>query len=170
MYYNSCRFGTMCPRWMSLYFLSLTPPNPLFNCTLTIWMGNGVVHCTYSMASLLMLKYEFLPSFWLCHDESTGPSSHQGTIHKWRHPLRREGGSAKRRHYSLSLISDMGDKREGWVKDLKKWVTSFMNGRQWRWSRGMESWDLKMNNGKLWEFFILVLKYVPRGIVIGILV
>ena len=35
------------------------------------------------------------------------------------------------RHYSISLISEMGDKGEGWVKNLTKWVTLFiMNGPQ----------------------------------------
>ena len=37
------------------------------------------------------------------------------------------GRSAKRRHYSISLFSKMGDKGEGGVKNLKKWVTSFMD-------------------------------------------
>ena len=31
------------------------------------------------------------------------------------------GGSAKRRRYSISLFSKMGDKRKGGVKNLKKW-------------------------------------------------
>ena len=51
-----------------------------------------------------------------------------GAIHKWRHPLREEVGSAKRWHYSISLLSKMGDKGEGGVKNFKKWVTSFIDG------------------------------------------
>ena len=39
-----------------------------------------------------------------------------------------EGGSAQRRRYFISLFSKMGDKEEGRVKNLKKWVTSFMDG------------------------------------------
>ena len=35
------------------------------------------------------------------------------------------GGSAKRWHYSINLISKMSDKGEGGVKILKKWETSF---------------------------------------------
>ena len=38
------------------------------------------------------------------------------------------GESAKRWHYSISLYSKMGDKEQGGVKNLKKWVTSFMDG------------------------------------------
>ena len=38
------------------------------------------------------------------------------------------GGSAKRWHYSINLISKMSDKGEGGVKNLKTWVTSFMDG------------------------------------------
>ena len=37
------------------------------------------------------------------------------------------GWSAKRRHYSISLFSKMGDIGEEGVKNLKKWVTSFMD-------------------------------------------
>ena len=37
-------------------------------------------------------------------------------------------GSTKRRRYSISLSSKMGDKGEGEVKNLKKLVTSFMDG------------------------------------------
>ena len=33
-------------------------------------------------------------------------------VHKWCHPLRREGWSAERWGYSISLISKMGDKGE----------------------------------------------------------
>ena len=36
-----------------------------------------------------------------------------GVVHKWCHPLRREGESAKRWHYSISLFSKMDDKGEG---------------------------------------------------------
>ena len=43
-------------------------------------------------------------------------------------PTLEEGGSAKRWRYSISLISKMGDKGEGGVKNLKNWVTSFMDG------------------------------------------
>ena len=39
-----------------------------------------------------------------------------------------EGGLAKRRCYSISLFSKMPDKGEGGVKNLKKWVTSFVDG------------------------------------------
>ena len=38
-----------------------------------------------------------------------------------------EGGSAKSWHSSISLFSKMGDE-EGGIKNLKKWVTSFMDG------------------------------------------
>ena len=38
------------------------------------------------------------------------------------------GGSAKRWRYSISLFCKMGDKGEGGVKNLKKWVTSIMDG------------------------------------------
>ena len=51
-----------------------------------------------------------------------------GAIHKWRHPLTGEGGSAKRRCYSISLFSEMGDKGEGGVKNLKIEVTSCVYG------------------------------------------
>ena len=37
------------------------------------------------------------------------------------------GGSAKRWCYSISLFSKMGDKGEGGVKNIKKWVTLFLN-------------------------------------------
>ena len=43
-------------------------------------------------------------------------------------PTWEEGGSAKKWRYSLSLFSKMGDKGEGEVKNLKKWLTSFMDG------------------------------------------
>ena len=36
--------------------------------------------------------------------------------------------SVKRWHCSISLFSKMGDKGEGWVKNLFKWVTSFIDG------------------------------------------
>ena len=39
-----------------------------------------------------------------------------------------EEGSAKRRCDSISLFGKMGDKEEGVIKNLKKWVTSFMDG------------------------------------------
>ena len=42
------------------------------------------------------------------------------TIHKWRHPLKGRGGSAKRWRHSISLFSKMGDNGEGEVKNLKK--------------------------------------------------
>ena len=51
-------------------------------------------------------------------------------IHKWRHLLRGEGGSSKRWRYSINLFSRMGDKGEGGVKNLKKWVASFMDNRR----------------------------------------
>ena len=38
------------------------------------------------------------------------------------------GRSAKKWRYSISIFSKMGDKGEGGVKNLKKWVTSFMDG------------------------------------------
>ena len=44
------------------------------------------------------------------------------------HLLRGKGRSAKRWCDSISLFSKMGDKGEGGVKSLKKWVTSFMDG------------------------------------------
>ena len=37
-----------------------------------------------------------------------------------------EGGSAKRWYYSIGLFSKMGDKGEQGVKNLKKWVKSFL--------------------------------------------
>ena len=55
---------------------------------------------------------------------SKGPSRwitpKEGDVHKWRHPLRGEGGSAKRWHYFISIFSKMGDKGEGRVKNLRK--------------------------------------------------
>ena len=36
------------------------------------------------------------------------------------------GGSDKRGHYSINLLSKMSDKGEGGVKNLKIWVMSFM--------------------------------------------
>ena len=51
-----------------------------------------------------------------------------GVVHKWRHPLKGKGKSAKRGRYSLSLFSKMGDKGEGGIKNFKKWLTSFMDG------------------------------------------
>ena len=51
-----------------------------------------------------------------------------GAVHKWRHPLSGEGGSAKKWLYSIILYSKMGDKGEGGVKNLQKWVPSFMDG------------------------------------------
>ena len=37
------------------------------------------------------------------------------------------GGSVKRCHYFISPFSEMGDKGERGVKNLKKWATSFMD-------------------------------------------
>ena len=54
-------------------------------------------------------------------------TKHSGTVHKWRHPLRGEGGSAKRWHYSISLFSKMGNQGDRGVKKLKKRVTSFLD-------------------------------------------
>ena len=55
---------------------------------------------------------------------SKGPSRwitpKEGDVHKWRHPLRGEGGSAKRWHYFISIFNKMGDKGEGRVKNLRK--------------------------------------------------
>ena len=51
-----------------------------------------------------------------------------GAIHKWCHPLRWEQGPAKRWCFSISLFSRMVDKGEEGVKNLKKWVTSYMDG------------------------------------------
>ena len=43
-------------------------------------------------------------------------------------PTYREGGSAKRwPYYSKSLFSKMGDKVKGGVKNLQKWLMSFMD-------------------------------------------
>ena len=42
-------------------------------------------------------------------------------------PTQGEGGFAKRFCQSISLFSKMGDKGEGGVKNVKKWVTSFVN-------------------------------------------
>ena len=47
-----------------------------------------------------------------------------GAIHKWRHPLRGEEGSAKSWRYFISLFSKMGDKGERWVENLEKLLTS----------------------------------------------
>ena len=44
-----------------------------------------------------------------CHS----PFSFLGAVHNWCHPLRGEGRSAKRWHYSISLFSKMGDKQGG---------------------------------------------------------
>ena len=49
-------------------------------------------------------------------------------IHKWRHPQRGKGWSAIRWSYSISLFSKMSEKGEGGAKNLKKWVTSFLDG------------------------------------------
>ena len=53
---------------------------------------------------------------------------HIGLVHKWRHPLKGEGIYQK---VTLlhKIISKMGDKGEGGVKNLKKWLMSFMDGR-----------------------------------------
>ena len=45
-----------------------------------------------------------------------------GAIHKWHHPLMGKRGFAKRWHYSISLFSKMGDKGEGGIKNVKKWM------------------------------------------------
>ena len=37
------------------------------------------------------------------------------------------GGSAKRCRYSIKLFSKMGDNCKGGVKNLKKWLMSFMD-------------------------------------------
>ena len=42
-------------------------------------------------------------------------------------PTKGGGGSTKRWSYSVSLFSKMGDKGKGGVKNLKKWVTLFMD-------------------------------------------
>ena len=52
----------------------------------------------------------------------------QGSVHKWRHPHVGGRVSANRWCYSVSLFSNIGDKDEGGVKNLKKWVMSFMDG------------------------------------------
>ena len=54
----------------------------------------------------------------------------QGSVHKWRHPHIGGRVSANRWRYSVSLFSKIGDKDEGGVKNLKKWVMSFMDGPQ----------------------------------------
>ena len=73
--------------------------------------------CTFLIPWIDMREkwYEMMCSDWL------------GAVHKWHCPLRGEGGSAKKRHYSISLFSIMGDKGEGGVKNFKKSVTSFMD-------------------------------------------
>ena len=43
-------------------------------------------------------------------------------------PTLGEGRSAKRRRYTISIFSKMSDKGEGGIKNLKTWVTSFMDG------------------------------------------
>ena len=48
-------------------------------------------------------------------------------VHKLCHPLKGEGRSTKRWHYSINLFSTMCDKRKGAVNNLKKWVMSFMD-------------------------------------------
>ena len=68
---------------------------------------------------LLLIKSRFPSLSFLDLDK--------GVVQKWRHPLRGKGRSAKRWCYSISLFSKMGDKGEGGVKSLKKWVTSFMD-------------------------------------------
>ena len=48
-------------------------------------------------------------------------------VHKLCHPLKGEGRSTKRSHYSINLFSTMCDKRKGGINNLKKWVMSFMD-------------------------------------------
>ena len=43
-----------------------------------------------------------------------------GVVQKWRHPLRKEGESAKRWHYSIGLFSNMGDKVEEREQNISK--------------------------------------------------
>ena len=64
-----------------------------------------------------------------------------GAIHKWRHPLRGDGGTAKRWCSSISLFSKMGDKGKGGCSKVSK------NG--WR---------------HLWmaPYFLMCLKYLFR--------
>ena len=52
------------------------------------------------------------------------------------------GGSAKRWRYSISLFSKTGDKGEGGVKNLKKWVTSFMDSPKGKIKSSKESTSL----------------------------
>ena len=52
----------------------------------------------------------------------------QGSVHKWRHPHIGGRVSANRWRYTISLFSILGVKGEGGDKNLKKWVTSFMDG------------------------------------------
>ena len=42
-----------------------------------------------------------------------------------------ERGSAKRWYYCISLLNKMEEKGEGGSKNLKKWVTSFIDSPKW---------------------------------------
>ena len=59
---------------------------------------------------------------------------------KWEHlKMKMFSGSAERWRYSIRLFSKMSDKREGGVKNLKKWVTSFMDCPKLYQSNGYQS-------------------------------
>ena len=52
-----------------------------------------------------------------------------------------EGVSVKRWYYSIGLFSKMGDKGKRRIKNLKKWVTSFMDGPSFLFPAKMTSND-----------------------------
>ena len=75
--------------------------------------SNELLGCCCSWVAIFD-RY-FTLQFWL------------GAVHKWRNHLG-GGGSAQRWYYCMSLFSKMVNKGEGGVKNLKKWVTSIMDG------------------------------------------
>ena len=75
-------------------------------------------------------------------------------IHKWRHPLRSGGGICQKWHYFISLFSKMGDNGEGGVKNVAKWVTSFMDGPEYKNASLFISWSCYLfiqNNQLAWS-------------------
>ena len=61
------------------------------------------------------------------------------------------GDLPKRWGYSISLFSKMGDKGNGGVKNLKKWVTSFMDG-----PKILFSFNFKQEGISVWQITLYV--------------
>ena len=107
---------------------SKTYNNEFVLCLDRLWLNSPSSNWSWHWRPCPRDKIQVWSPWWAWENPS---NTTPGAVHKWRHPLRGEGVSAKSWRHSMSLFSKMGDKGEGEVKNLKKWMTLFMDGPKW---------------------------------------